>query len=571
MTAAWWRTDAVEWHSHGWSIDLRGDEVADIRHHGTVLLRAVRAVVRGRDWQTVPTSVKDVRVDGAALMLSLQHRGYGAMVTSTLAVRADVDTLSLQWDAVSESCFETCRIGLVALHPPSDAGRHVEVVHSDGSMEHTRFPIGISPHQPIRDIRELRLDAGATIAFDGDVFEMEDQRNWTDASFKTYSRPLELPYPYTVTSGEVVSQAITLTVTGAAPLDARPDPVLRIDLVSGGDFPDIGVEASTAPDPVPVSKIGDFRVVELDLRTSSWRAALGRAASDGLPLDVRVVSDGDPEPAAAAAVALVGLPVIRIAAFDSETHITTPEVAALVRDALAAARVAPSFLGGARSHFTELNREQHVVPRSVDAITFTTTPLFHATDTEQLIESIPMQRLVAEQAVSIADGLDVHIGPVSLRPRFNNVTTVPDPLPKRSDLTDGYGAEFTGADDPRQSSAELAAWVIASAAAFTVPGVRSLSWFETWGSRGLADPAGRTPAADAIDALTDLSGAEMLFGASPDGFVWAIAGRREATTTVLAANLSRADRAVDISVVGAGTERVLLSAGGWKRIVISDG
>ena len=31
--------------------------------------------------------------------------------------------------------------------------------------------------------------------FNGETFEMEDQRNWTDASFKTYCTPLSLPYP----------------------------------------------------------------------------------------------------------------------------------------------------------------------------------------------------------------------------------------------------------------------------------------------------------------------------------------------------------------------------------------
>ena len=31
----------------------------------------------------------------------------------------------------------------------------------------------------------------------GDVFEMEDQRNWTDASFKTYCTPLRQPFPAT--------------------------------------------------------------------------------------------------------------------------------------------------------------------------------------------------------------------------------------------------------------------------------------------------------------------------------------------------------------------------------------
>ena len=43
---------------------------------------------------------------------------------------------------------------------------------------------------------------------------MEDQRNWTDASYKTYVRPLALPWPYTLAAGAKFEQAITLTVTG---------------------------------------------------------------------------------------------------------------------------------------------------------------------------------------------------------------------------------------------------------------------------------------------------------------------------------------------------------------------
>ena len=36
---------------------------------------------------------------------------------------------------------------------------------------------------------------------------MEDQRNWTDASFKTYSTPLSEPIPVTVKAGTRISQA----------------------------------------------------------------------------------------------------------------------------------------------------------------------------------------------------------------------------------------------------------------------------------------------------------------------------------------------------------------------------
>ena len=49
---------------------------------------------------------------------------------------------------------------------------------------------------------------------EGDVFEMEDQRNWSDGSYKTYCRPLDLPYPYPLKAGQEIRQSITIEVIG---------------------------------------------------------------------------------------------------------------------------------------------------------------------------------------------------------------------------------------------------------------------------------------------------------------------------------------------------------------------
>ncbi len=64
----------------------------------------------------------------------------------------------------------------------------------------------------------------ATTAFAGDVFEMEDQRNWTDASYKTYVRPLARPWPYRLAAGETITQSVTVTLVAdaqAAPAGMR--------------------------------------------------------------------------------------------------------------------------------------------------------------------------------------------------------------------------------------------------------------------------------------------------------------------------------------------------------------
>ena len=56
---------------------------------------------------------------------------------------------------------------------------------------------------------------------EGDTWEMEDHRNWTDASFKTYVRPLALPWPYTLKAGERSSNRSQLTLSGTAPKAAE--------------------------------------------------------------------------------------------------------------------------------------------------------------------------------------------------------------------------------------------------------------------------------------------------------------------------------------------------------------
>lgn len=554
----------MPWSAHDWSIEVRGDELAEIRYGGRMLLRAVRAAVRDRGWLTVPVQVLSVDSDASSLTLRLQHAGLGARLDSTLRVAARVDALRIEWDAVNADAFETNRTGLVVLHPATDAGRSAVVVHPDGSSEHVAFPTAISPHQPIVGIRELRVDDEFALEFAGDVFEMEDQRNWTDASFKTYSRPLELPYPYPLDAGEHVQQSITIRVLGAGRVPSVDGDAIA--LVAGGIVPSVGVEASTAPDPVPVSDAGSFRVVELDLATPNWQAALERAAADGVALDVRLVTDGS-APVLAEAVRAVARftdspGVLRVTAFDAVEHVSDATAVEALRAAMAASGLAVPVLAGARSHFTELNREQARIARDVDGIVVNTTPLFHTLDTEQLVEALGIQRLIAEQAVSIADGLPVHIGPVALRPRFNNVATTPEPAPTRTELSEGYGAAFTGAVDTRQGAPELGAWVIASAAAFAVPGVASVSWFETWGPRGLVSASGRTAAADAVDALVSLAGGTLLTGMTPDGLVWAIGSRTDAGATVLIANVDREERRVVVEGFG----EVSVGAGEWVRL-----
>ncbi|GAA1924585.1 hypothetical protein GCM10009775_16110 [Microbacterium aoyamense] len=569
-----WFTESRTWASGPWSLALRGDEFADIAFDGRVVLRSIRAVVRDRNWDTAPLVVDRVAAHETTLTLHVRSEALGSSFRGVVRVEARADRLDVLCDLESEHPFATNRTGLVVLHPPHVAGAPLRVSHADGRVEQTEFPRAISPHQPVFDIAGLTWLAGGlevSTTFDGDAFEMEDQRNWTDASFKTYSRPLDLPFPYDVAAGERVRQMVSLRVRRTSESTAMDAAPVGITLQAGGEFPHVALGAASAPDPAPTfAPLGSHVLVELDLASPNWRAALDRSASSGLPLDVRFVLDAEnPDALTAGVAALGGRDVVRVAAFHQVSdarHVSDREAVADLRAALAAAGLDIPVVGGSRSHFTELNRERHRIPNDLDGLTVTVTPLFHALGTEQLVESLAMQRLVALQSVDLAGGSPVHVGPITLRPRFNDVATGPQPGPTRADLAEGYGAEFTGVVDERQTAPELAAWTIASAAALGVPGTSSLAWFEEWGPRGIHS----TPAADALAALAPLEGGELLWGDSPDGLVWAIGARTNGETVLLAANLDHRERELTIETPAHEVIAVTLGAASFRRLTITE-
>ncbi len=136
----------------------------------------------------------------------------------------------------------------------------------------------------------------------------------------------------------------------------------------------------------------------------------------------------------------------------------------------------------------------------------------------------------------------MHIGPISLRPHFNDVATTPPPMPEHDDLRDGYGSALTDAADARQSAPELAAWTVASAAALAVPGVATLAYFEEWGPRGVraADGSGASRCSTPSRRSPRCRVQAGLRGDSPDGLVWALGARTTSGDSVLVANLDAA-------------------------------
>ena len=198
-----------------------GSQLRHLTFDGIEVLRAVGLVIRDAWWgsHVLEPSACNVQAgdsqwrrdtsgvvrdaDGNALLgwqLVLQVGQQGLVATARLTPHKD---------------FTTSRAGLMLLHPLAGVvGEPVAITHGDGRVEEGHFPDLISPAQPFLDIHQLHHTPApglhAHLHLSGDTFEMEDQRNWGDASFKTYNRPLTWPCPYVLEAGRCVEQQVVL-------------------------------------------------------------------------------------------------------------------------------------------------------------------------------------------------------------------------------------------------------------------------------------------------------------------------------------------------------------------------
>jgi hypothetical protein len=527
-----------------WQLTLRGAELADVTHRGVTVLRAVRFVTRDHDWRTADDTVLDTAVEtdteGARIRIDASAAIDGHEVLRyALDVRLAAGTVLVTATGTTTTAFRRNRIGVVVLHPPTLAGVPLTVRHTASAPTEHVYPTWIAPHQPATDVvgYEWTVDGiDVDVSLAGDVFEMEDQRNWTDASFKTYSTPLSEPFPVALDAGTVIRQSVALQCgpAGAFPPGGAASPAPALALLDGPTPttavtrpPSLQLLAGSAPAALRPEDgallAGVPILVEPVLGDPNVRAVLDGARRDagGAPLDVRFVTD-DPDALRRAVDAVLGDgPVARVGAFDPVTHVTTPELQRALLDARAASGDL-EVVAGTRAHFTELNRSIDLFHDWDGPLTFSVTPQMHDRSRAQVTESLRMQRWVVMSASRLAVGRPLHVGPVTLRPRFNAVATSPRPALTDPSVDDDSGPEWVpDATDPGQHSAAAGAWFRAAVQALTVPGVASITLAEAWGPRGVvASDGSRSPAADVFGNGERPAGRGSAGRSGPGGVGW---------------------------------------------------
>lgn len=459
-----------------------------IRWNGVEILRAIMFLVRTPGWGTPAPTISGLEIseDEAGFAVSYDAHygtaGAGVAVTIRLTGKAS-GSLRAEADIRAEAPFDTNRTGFVILHALDGfAGTEVTVDHASAPGRDLVIPAQISPGQPVMDMRAIthRPVAGLTVAtrFEGDIFEMEDHRNWSDASFKTYSRPIGLPYPYKLVPGEPVAQAVDVTIAdeGAA---ATTTPAVEVPETSGRRLPAYALpldrladaEAALAWPQAFRTLAPAWVLLRHDATHEAADADLAPVARlldlTGAKLEVQAIltgaSDDDAEAelaALAARLAAAGIGVARIAAFakvDEQSfqpgeprppHPSEPAIAtSLTRHFPSAARI-----GGTPAFFTEFNRKRPD-PALWQGLTFATTPTVHAADDASVMETLQALPHILASATALAGGLPLSVGPTGIGARLNPYG--PGPTDNDPEAREGMAAR-----DPRQRGLFAAAWTL---------------------------------------------------------------------------------------------------------------
>jgi hypothetical protein len=471
--------------------------------------------------------------------------------------------LSFTVRAVADAPFETNRCGFTVLHPAGFAGEAVVVEHVDGSVMQTVFPSPIEPWQPFKEIRSLTHSTQtlrAECRLQGDAFEMEDQRNWSDASFKTYVRPLALPWPYRIEPDMPNEQGVTLNMVrlGASPAMAETTGAgtcLRIGAAASHSMPAIGLVIAPEEIETAIAQAVRFAEVAPQAVLCHYDPTVGHGP-DALHAFARlqricpaeynleyVVAGKDLLREFAdldQAVKNAGLRLYSLGVCPAVDRLSTPPGSAWpacppLQDIYRAAHDAfPDQVigGGMFSYFTELNRKRPPID-SLDFVTHATNPIVHAADDRSVMETLQALPAITRSVRAFIGGhMRYRIGPSTIGMRQNPYGSRTLENPRRERIC-------MAAEDPRQDGLFAAAWMIGYAAAIAPATVELLVPAAFTGPRGLLDAEARPrPVFETAKWLAEMAGKKALAVETGTPSLVALAASDGKRSILLAANIS---------------------------------
>ena len=493
--------DPVKLHAGSLSMIYEYGSLRYICAGKTELLRMIYPAVRDRYWVTIKPVIQEEEIvssdNSFRISLRCLYKSSEVNFTARYLIEGREDcsiTMTLDGEALDR--FERNRIGICVLHPIETClGKTCAIEHPDGSSSHALFPEEISPHQVFRNIKAMDWPASGgrcRITFEGDIFETEDQRNWTDASFKTYSTPLSIPYPVTLDTGNRVWQKVHFSSENLNLETVGEDSEIIIDLIheEARKLPLIGIGRSTRPEPITDPEMRVLRPLRFDhyrinlyLFTPGWRKSAEEGLRESELLSYRVefalFFDDAYEKQLTDFLSWYNErePQVYCYLIFHRDHAATPErlanyVIPVMMEEIQGVRTAT----GSNINFAQLNRNRPS-DHYANLTCFPIHPQEHASDNLTLVENLKGQAYAVTSAALFSRDRGIWVSPVNIQRRFNpNKTMIED---------GGKNVDFPSSADTRILSLFGACWAAISLKYLCENDVSGITFFETVGEKGI--------------------------------------------------------------------------------------
>lgn len=466
-----------------------------ISYGGTEVLRMIYFALRDHNWNTIAGEIynEQIEANDDSFLVTYSRReivgGVTVMIWDAEISGFPDGTVAFRIRGKMETDFKRNRAGFCVLHPLAVAGTECVIFHGDGSQSKNTFPTHIAPEDPFLNVRAMEWKGAGRpfrVEFDGDLFETEDQRNWGDASFKTFCTPLSKPFPVLLNRGETIEQHVTFRPPA---LDVLSEPTGRVSLREADlhrVVPALGVAASTEREPMPsevAAQLKECRFnhyrVEVTPSHETWVRDFSNACEEAvrlrIPLEVALhLSDREDEEIEAFLLLCQQNEIrpARVLVLALNALVTQPgalDGIERLKNGLRNARVG----AGTDYNFTEINRNRFDGGRA-DFISYSFSPQEHASDDITLLENTatPEDMVKSTQAIF---GLPVHVSPVVLKRRFNPYANDPSDwvLSREEQLDARLGKGFA------------AQWTFAALCSLIRGGASAITLFQSWGDLGI--------------------------------------------------------------------------------------
>jgi hypothetical protein len=473
------------------AVDIAPEGLRHLTVRGREAAAHLYAAVRARDWGTLPNVPVSAHLDLGGSRIALRRvETVAEHLRSVLEVSwAEPGILTATVTLTALADVEINRWGFnVCLHAGDWADAQLLNV-----LGQPRLPRDVAPQlaeggvlkglfRPMPRL-DLRRPDGAVvrIASDGQLLEAEDQRNWTDPTFKIYSGSLADPLPLTIRAGTVLRQTLRLVAERMPASGGREDQQAVLGSVTA--LPFVGVQTNDADRLGRADTAAAVAALGVDhVRVDAEHPDFAAPGPDrgGPPLRTELavlVPDVGSEVLASVARAAAQLPPgSRVLLHRTQRRTTDAAAAAELAGLLAATRPDLVVVPGTDAYYADLNRDR---PRYDDFVSFSITPTVHAFDTESIFATLPVQAELVRQTRTTFGAAPV-VSPITLRLRGDPESPGAPPSARRR-VTERH-------IDQRLDGLEGAAWTFGSVHAVTQGGAYSGTWHELLGPRGLLRP-----------------------------------------------------------------------------------